>query len=95
MASPGRHARRRQSSITGGAGFIGSNLADSFLRDGDEVIVVDNFSAPGLEHNLLWLKERHGPRVHSHPLRRARRDAIERRRWRMRRRSSTWRRRSR
>jgi len=29
--------------ITGGAGFIGSSLVDSFLRDGAEVSVIDNF----------------------------------------------------
>jgi UDP-glucose 4-epimerase len=30
--------------ITGGAGFIGSHLADRLLAEGDEVLVVDNFS---------------------------------------------------
>lgn len=30
--------------ITGGAGFIGSNLADSLLKDGHEIVVVDNFN---------------------------------------------------
>src|SRR3954451_17803961 len=30
--------------ITGGAGFIGSNLADRLLADGVEVVVYDNFS---------------------------------------------------
>lgn len=30
--------------ITGGAGFIGSNLADSLLSDGEEIIVLDNFN---------------------------------------------------
>ena len=30
--------------IVGGSGFIGSNLADSYLRDGEEVIVLDNLS---------------------------------------------------
>ena len=30
--------------ITGGAGFIGSNLADSLLHDGHEVAVIDNFN---------------------------------------------------
>ncbi|MGO0062401.1 NAD-dependent epimerase/dehydratase family protein [Brevibacillus fluminis] len=29
--------------ITGGAGFIGSHLADDLLRQGDEVVAVDNF----------------------------------------------------
>lgn len=30
--------------ITGGAGFIGSNLADKLLADGNEIVVVDNFN---------------------------------------------------
>lgn len=30
--------------ITGGAGFIGSNLVDRLLAEGDEVVVWDNFS---------------------------------------------------
>ena len=29
--------------ITGGAGFIGSSLADNLLSEGNEVIVIDNF----------------------------------------------------
>jgi len=50
--------------ITGGSGFIGSNLADSLLSDGEEVIILDNLSRPGVEQNLSWLQERHGSRVH-------------------------------
>jgi UDP-glucose 4-epimerase len=37
--------------VTGGAGFIGSNLVDSLLARGDEVTVVDNF-ASGKRRNL-------------------------------------------
>ena len=33
----------RRACITGGAGFIGSNLADRLLADGSEVVVVDDF----------------------------------------------------
>jgi CDP-paratose 2-epimerase len=46
--------------VIGGCGFIGSNLADSLLSDGQPVTVVDNLSRPGVERNLAWLKERHG-----------------------------------
>jgi UDP-glucose 4-epimerase len=37
--------------VTGGAGFIGSNLSDALLARGDEVIVVDNLST-GRRENL-------------------------------------------
>jgi UDP-N-acetylglucosamine 4-epimerase len=37
--------------ITGGAGFIGSNLCDYFLSKGDKVVCLDNF-ATGHRHNL-------------------------------------------
>src|SRR4051794_8007293 len=31
--------------VTGGAGFIGSNLVDRLLADGHEVVALDNFDA--------------------------------------------------
>lgn len=37
--------------ITGGAGFIGSNLCDYFLSQGHKVVCLDNF-ATGHRHNL-------------------------------------------
>jgi len=37
--------------ITGGAGFIGSNLVDHFLEKGHEVICLDDLST-GFEHNI-------------------------------------------
>ncbi|HJS00177.1 MAG TPA: SDR family oxidoreductase [Flavobacterium sp.] len=38
--------------ITGGAGFIGSNLCEYFLEKGNKVICLDNFST-GYRHNLV------------------------------------------
>ena len=49
--------------ITGGAGFVGTNLADRILADGGRVIVFDNLSRAGVEENLEWLTRRHGAAV--------------------------------
>jgi CDP-paratose 2-epimerase len=49
--------------ITGGAGFIGTNLADRLLSAGREVRVYDNLSRAGVEQNLRWLRETHGERL--------------------------------
>jgi CDP-paratose 2-epimerase len=49
--------------VTGGAGFIGSNLADRLAADGHDVIVFDALMRPGVERNLAWLKARHGARI--------------------------------
>ncbi len=46
--------------ITGGAGFIGSNLADRLLKAGHEVTIFDNLSRSGCECNLTWLQSTHG-----------------------------------
>ena len=37
--------------VTGGAGFIGSALVDQLVKRGDQILVIDNFSA-GSEKNL-------------------------------------------
>ncbi len=42
--------------ITGGAGFIGSNLAEALLQKGEQVVVLDNFST-GNRHNLSSFKK--------------------------------------
>lgn len=49
--------------VTGGAGFIGTNVADRFLRSGYRVIVYDNLSRPGVERNLAWLERNYGDLV--------------------------------
>jgi CDP-paratose 2-epimerase len=42
--------------ITGGCGFLGSNLAAEALRRGDHVVVADNLSRTGATENLAWLR---------------------------------------
>lgn len=44
--------------VTGGAGFIGSNLCEYFLSKGDNVVCLDNFSTGHIE-NLLPLIEQY------------------------------------
>ena len=49
--------------ITGGAGFIGSNLADRLAGEGHRIRIFDALSRPGVERNLRWLQDRHGERI--------------------------------
>ncbi len=58
--SPGPGARVL---VTGGAGFIGCNLADRLASDGHQVVVYDSLARPGVERNLAWLRERHGAAI--------------------------------
>lgn len=46
--------------ITGGAGFIGANLADRLLGAGERVLLLDDLSRAGSARNLAWLARRHG-----------------------------------
>lgn len=67
VASPALIGRSRPFVVVGGSGFFGCNLADTYLRDGEEVIVLDNLSRAGVEQNLEWLRHEHGDRVHLVP----------------------------
>src|SRR5215210_8683156 len=49
--------------ITGGSGFIGTNLADRLLSAGHPVLLFDNLARPGVEQNLRWLHDTHGKLV--------------------------------
>lgn len=64
MAAPPVLGRADPVLITGGAGFIGSNLAENLAADGRDVLIYDSLARPGVEANLAWLSDRHGPRIH-------------------------------
>lgn len=48
--------------ITGGAGFIGSNLAHRLIGEGHHVVVYDNLCRRGADKNVAWLRAVHGSR---------------------------------
>jgi CDP-paratose 2-epimerase len=52
---PSRNGEQGTILITGGAGFIGTNLAHRLLRDGHKVLLLDNFSRRGVRRNVDWL----------------------------------------
>jgi len=49
----------RPSLVVGGAGFIGTNVADRLLSEGRDAIVFDSLSRNGVDRNLAWLKAKH------------------------------------
>jgi CDP-paratose 2-epimerase len=58
-----RTAHEKLALITGGAGFVATNIADRLLRDGWRVRLFDNLSRAGVEQNAAWLNAQHGGRV--------------------------------
>jgi CDP-paratose 2-epimerase len=46
--------------ITGGCGFIGSNLADTLASGGTPVLALDSLGRDGSRENAQWLKKTHG-----------------------------------
>jgi CDP-paratose 2-epimerase len=50
----------RPALITGGAGFVGTNVAWRLLEMGKPVLLFDNLSRPGVERNLAALQRRFG-----------------------------------
>ncbi len=49
--------------VTGGIGFIGTNLSDRLLREGHEVVLFDDISRAGVRENLDWLRAQHHNRM--------------------------------
>ncbi|WP_431270360.1 SDR family NAD(P)-dependent oxidoreductase [Dankookia sp. P2] len=49
--------------VTGGAGFIGANVADRLASEGHAVLVYDALARAGVADNLAWLRQRHPGRV--------------------------------
>jgi len=43
--------------ITGGCGFLGSNLAEDAMKRGDDLLVFDNLQRLGSQENLKWLQD--------------------------------------
>ena len=63
VVKPCRTASPRPVLITGGAGFVGTNLAHRLLSTGKPVLIFDNVSRPGVEENLRWLRATYADRV--------------------------------
>lgn len=49
--------------VTGGSGFVGSNLACRLLEEGASVTLLDNLARPSVERNHAWLEARFGQHV--------------------------------
>ena len=63
MNAPGIVGALHPVVVTGGAGFIGSNLADRLAREGRHVLLFDSLRRTGAERNARWLRERHPERI--------------------------------
>ena len=61
--SPSVPRRRDYVLITGGAGFIGTNVAARLLEQGQRVRIFDSLARPGVEKNVEWLCSEFGNRV--------------------------------
>ena len=46
--------------ITGGCGFVGTNLVSFLLDKGEEVAILDNLSRYGSSENFKWLRSKYG-----------------------------------
>ncbi len=62
MAAPAI-ARTKPLLITGGAGFIGANLAHRLASEGEHVLLYDALARPDVEQNVFWLRRQFPERV--------------------------------
>lgn len=53
----------RTTLVTGGAGFVGTNLAHRLASEGVRVVIYDDLSRSGASRNLRWLTRRHRSRI--------------------------------
>jgi len=53
----------RTNLVTGGAGFVGTNMAHRLLEAGERVVVLDDLSRSGVERNVRWLQASHPERL--------------------------------
>ncbi len=49
--------------ITGGAGFLGTNIAAALAARGDDVLIFDNLSRDHVRENVSWLQQRYSHRI--------------------------------
>lgn len=63
MTATSQGADGRPILVTGGAGFIGSNIAHRLAGEGHRVIVYDALVREGVKRNLEWLTANHGERI--------------------------------
>lgn len=63
LAAPRIKIASPRAVVTGGAGFLGSNLVDRLAAEGQDVLIVDSLAREQVEQNLEWLLTRHRHRI--------------------------------
>jgi CDP-paratose 2-epimerase len=63
LAAPHIKIAAPRTVVTGGAGFLGSNLTDRLAAEGNDILIVDSLARDRVEQNLEWLLARHRRRI--------------------------------